>query len=553
MRLTADDEDNIPPFMPPPDLSDDEDEYDPYVYGLTVEDFYQPHRSVSSAKTSLGITVTAGECGELVDGDFVFIQQVSRRHVTGTLLQRSRRVDNMLHKRLNEVCAILRTPINSEDPLLHDCPITRPLDSVVAKRDIIFTNRLFPTFRFSEEGRLFHDNLDIEERALLVCRWKRIVRYDSTSSRVVHDGSLVRLREHECTKKKGISDVLLKRLWKPSAESNRKSKNSDAKQNSEEDAKKAYAYIDLFTGAGGMAEGASKAGLKPKLFLDKDKDACKTLRLNHHGVKILCNAIWDLFDGKVSLRTFYHIVDIVHVSFPCNYYSPAHTREGKNDLDNIAAAFSVINIINMFRPRILTFEQTYGILTKEGGQYFSALTHQLTVMDYSVRWEVVNCAEYSNAHSRKRLIVIAACPGEMLPPMPEKTHGDGRLPFTTINDSLAKIDPMTVEPHMQAFTAKNEAPYDGNQPLRSCITTGGGEGDLHPSGERSFNLQELAVLQSFAPTYRFAPSNKTSIRRQIGNAVPSCLAEALFKSIIETLKISDQLTAEWKPELVEID
>ena len=105
---------------------------------------------------------------------------------------------------------------------------------------------------------------------------------------------------------------------------------------------------------------------------------------------------------------------------------------------------------------------------------------------------------------------------------------------------------------MLAFTKKSEQPYNDNQPLRQCITGSGGEGNLHPSGKRSFNLQELACLAGFPATYRFF-GNMTSIKKQIGNAVPACFAKVLFEEIVATLKKSDQEDAEWKPEIIDID
>lgn len=149
-------------------------------------------------------------------------------------------------------------------------------------------------------------------------------------------------------------------------------------------------------------------------------------------------------------------------------------------------------------------------------------------------------------------------PGEMLPPFPAPTHGDGPglKPCATIRRVLNKIDLDYIEPHMKQYTPKNGAPYNENQPLRSCITTDGGT-NLHPNGRRSFTLQELAALQGFPArpprVHRFHNSNKTSIRRQIGNAVPACLAEKIFGEVIETLVKSDTAEAEWKPELISLD
>jgi len=40
---------------------------------------------------------------------------------------------------------------------------------------------------------------------------------------------------------------------------------------------------------------------------------------------------------------------------------------------------------------------------------------------------------------------------------------------------------------------------------------------------------------------------------KIGNAVPSCVAKAIFQEVVKALKKSDAKSAAWKPEVVEVD
>ena len=59
------------------------------------------------------------------------------------------------------------------------------------------------------------------------------------------------------------------------------------------------------------------------------------------------------------------------------------------------------------------------------------------------------------------------------------------------------------------------------------MTTSGGQ-NYHPDGKRDFTLREYATLQGFPPNHVFAGYG---IKRQIGNAVPPCVAKVLFESI----------------------
>lgn len=54
----------------------------------------------------------------------------------------------------------------------------------------------------------------------------------------------------------------------------------------------------------------------------------------------------------------------------------------------------------------------------------------------------------------------------------------------------------------------------------------------HPTQLRSISLLEGALLQTFPIDFSFS-GNKVEIARQIGNAVPPALAEALGESLIE--------------------
>jgi DNA (cytosine-5)-methyltransferase 1 len=53
---------------------------------------------------------------------------------------------------------------------------------------------------------------------------------------------------------------------------------------------------------------------------------------------------------------------------------------------------------------------------------------------------------------------------------------------------------------------------------------------LHPAADRAITHYEAAVLQGFPTDYRFAGS-RTAIARQIGNAVPIRLGEAIGRHL----------------------
>ena len=67
------------------------------------------------------------------------------------------------------------------------------------------------------------------------------------------------------------------------------------------------------------------------------------------------------------------------------------------------------------------------------------------------------------------------------------------------------------------------------------MTTSGGQ-NYHPSGTRDFTLREYASLQGFPLNHVF---RGTGIKKQIGNAVPPCVAKVLFESVKRDLDRAD--------------
>ena len=490
--------------------------------------------------TWCGIKVTVGMCVELRNGDFLFVKSLGPDYAKGIQLRRTRYAKDLLEKKTNELYAILLTRAGAKDPVIDACLVSRSLHEIIAVRRLIFTNYLFPNLRYCDQGESYDPTEDAAETGLLVCRWKCIESYDDQRRQVVRSPILIRLNEDECTKGKAMSSGLLRQQVR------------DIRLGSiqAQGIAQPFTFGDLCTGAGGVARGADQSGLKLMFFLDHWEPACVTLDANWPRVNVLLMSINEFLTKGVP---FDAVVDILHISFPCQPHSLAHTCDGKDDEQNIATAYSVGEILRKCRPRVVTFEQTSGIIHR-GGYHYRALIHQLTACSYNVRARIIKCDAYGNAQARERLIIIASCPGEALPPFPEETHGlaRGLKTPTTIRDRLRVLRHHNIPPHMRVARNKPGRPYDPNQPLRQCITTDGGKGDLHPHGNRTFTLAELASLAGFPPEHQFC-GTKTDIKKQIGNAVPACVAKALFDQIKKTMTATDQAIAAASASAIEVD
>jgi len=131
--------------------------------------------------------------------------------------------------------------------------------------------------------------------------------------------------------------------------------------------------------------------------------------------------------------------------------------------------------------------------------------------------------------------------------MPAATHSESgsatSKPFTSVQSVLSSIprpnrlrpDPLH-DPAAVTFPPnKCLTPYDATKILSRAITTSGG-GNWHPSGKRDFTRREYATLQGFPECHVFKGK---AIKKQIGNAVPPCIAKVLFESIKRDLSTAD--------------
>lgn len=164
-----------------------------------------------------------------------------------------------------------------------------------------------------------------------------------------------------------------------------------------------YTFGDCFCGAGGMSSAAEQAGLQVLYGFDQCLRATDSYRRNHPHAR--CYHASSHHFHALSDENFQ--VDFLHLSPPCQPWSAAHTIPGKDDEANIAALFAVSSLIEKIRPRIATLEETEGLVTRYP-DFFVSVVHQLTMHGYSVRYRVVNLAEYGLVQARQRVFMVAA-------------------------------------------------------------------------------------------------------------------------------------------------
>lgn len=164
-----------------------------------------------------------------------------------------------------------------------------------------------------------------------------------------------------------------------------------------------YTFGDCFCGAGGTSRGAVDAGLRIEWGFDFDLPACKSYAMNYAGANVY-NVDAHRFSGLTNKD---HKVDICHLSPPCQFFSDAHTVQGKDDDRNIASLFAVFELLNQAKPRVVTLEQTSGLLRRHP-IFLNAVILMFTARGFSIRWRIIDCADYGLPQRRHRLFMIAS-------------------------------------------------------------------------------------------------------------------------------------------------
>lgn len=261
---------------------------------LSIERYREP---------SSGTTLTRGDFIEVHDVqlgtyeiDFVQIQIIARGrngdyNIRGVPFVRTRKLQGQVQKKVNEICMILHVQRQNDGNELLAIPVSVPSTSIVKKRDIIFTNSIYPEHCCTGNHAL-SENLRqrrAEQNGSLVCRWKFTIYF------TMHNRSRATRPEEEVLErvqldeipmpKYRVSNETLCNRWRggrikggswPQSGTNiidlesRPSSTDSAAQSRKIGQK--YTLFDSFSGAGGVSRGAQSAGFKVQYAVDKWAD-----------------------------------------------------------------------------------------------------------------------------------------------------------------------------------------------------------------------------------------------------------------------------------------
>ena len=155
----------------------------------------------------------------------------------------------------------------------------------------------------------------------------------------------------------------------------------------------------LFSGIGGFELAAEWMGWENTFHCEFNEFGSKVLshywpESKHYG---------DI--TKSDFSEFRDRIDILTGGFPCQPYSAAGKRKGKDDARHLWP--EMLRVIREVRPRYIVGENVYGLVTWNGGLVFDEVCSDLEAEGYAVWPIVIPAAAVGAPHRRDRVWFVA--------------------------------------------------------------------------------------------------------------------------------------------------
>ena len=352
-----------------------------------------------------------------------------------------------------------------------------------------------------------------------------------------------------------------------------------------------FRILDLFCGAGGLSYGMEKNPyFKTVVALDNDPTVAETFKKNMPDSHVITGDITDCNVKKELIKKsqFFHVNMIVGGP-PCQGYSNKGKKLGLADPRNFLFR-EYLSLVKEIKPEVFIIENVKALLSASNGWFRDEIVSAIKALGYHINFGVLNAANYGVPQARERAIFICSKqkPISLPKPIVKKyttvrdaisdiaylESGEGKFEQMYKNTALTSyqklmrqnsvalfnhiaskhkqvaIDKLKLIPPergkeclpkelrgKQKFkTTWGRLKWDETSPTIDTRFDAASNGtNNHPFLNRAITPREAARIQSFDDKFIFYGS-KVHIRKQIGNAVPPLMAEAIANHILEELK-----------------
>lgn len=321
--------------------------------------------------------------------------------------------------------------------------------------------------------------------------------------------------------------------------------------------------VEICAGAGGQALGLDRAGFRHIALVENDEACVQTLR----AVKPpLVQHPWKNQVVHINVRQFYagdlpENVDLFAGGVPCPPFSRSGRQLGADDERDLFP--TAIKRISECQPKAVMLENVRGLLHTKFNDYRRIIVEEpLTDMGYvPMGWHLVEARNFGVPQLRPRVIFVALKPDYaahfLWPPPADYVEppsvGEALLPEMRRRGwKAAKAwaeQAQGIAPTLVGGSKKHGGPDLGPTQARKAWEKLGVNGklvvleppDASANGEPPFlTVRMAAILQGFPADWPLWGA-KTAAYRQVGNAFPPPVAEAIGRKIAAAIRTGDGL------------
>ncbi|MBZ9572555.1 DNA cytosine methyltransferase [Patescibacteria group bacterium] len=355
-----------------------------------------------------------------------------------------------------------------------------------------------------------------------------------------------------------------------------------------------YTGISLFSGAGGLSYGLSKAGFDMRIGIDIDSNAALTLKMNNN-IDVIISDIKNVNPTEITKEFNVDIKDIALIAGgpPCQGFSQSNRRSRNldNPLNNLYLEF--FRFVKALNPQVFLLENVAGLKTLHNGKIVKDILKVAKRLGYQVQYDIINAEDFGVPQRRKRIIFIGTKKKASNLLQPEQSN------IVSVRDALNdlpilengnNIDELNYSKNKNLsnyqklmrnnsqksvknnLVSKNRAlvlkrykyiPQGGNwqdipstlmsnyKNVKNChawiyyrliydepsvvISNYRKNMLIHPEQNRGLSVREAARIQSFPDSYIFF-GEFGSQQQQVANAVPPIMAEKIGEKMINYIE-----------------
>lgn len=336
--------------------------------------------------------------------------------------------------------------------------------------------------------------------------------------------------------------------------------------------KKVFRLGELFCGPGGIACGAMRARSNDGAYSiehvwanDYDSDTCKTYQKNicpEDPNSVFCCDVRDLDIAKLEK------IDAFCYGFPCNSFSNVGEHKGFENEKFGQLYWYGIEVLKAHRPEWFIAENVSGIRSAGSGD-FEIILNDMREAGYKLNVNLYKSEQYGIPQTRHRVIIVGIrndIPVEYKIPDPalyancdisartalsnipnDSPNNETRklsadvirrlsyiLPGENIwqaEERLGKDFPDDLKIHTKTKISQIYRKLDPDKPAYTVTASGGGGTFMYHWTDRELTNRERARIQTFPDDFEFV-GNYSSVRKQIGMAVPCKLSEIVITAVL---------------------